>query len=69
MALEHHFVVMVKDGVIGIDYDSTDHYFYNGSIYNTETEEWETVYENPAEYEAANEFLQNTIMATWKDNA
>jgi len=27
MALEHHFVVVVKDGVIGIDYDSTDYKF------------------------------------------
>ena len=69
MPLEHHFVVIVKDGVIGIDYDSTDHKFYDGSVWNTDTEEWETTYDNASDYETAHELLQNAIMASWKENA
>jgi hypothetical protein len=69
MALEHHFVVVVKNGVIGIDYDSTDYKFDEGSIWNEKFEEWNTIYEHPRSYEIAHELLQNAIMTTWKDNA
>ena len=66
MALQHHFVVVVEDGKMFIDTDSTDHYFYDGAVWNAEANDWEPNYEHAQEYTKAQEALQNLLM---KENA
>ena len=61
MALQHHFVVVVEDGKMFIDYDTTDHKFYEGSVWNTEIEGWEANYEHAQEYTKAQEALWDKL--------
>jgi hypothetical protein len=66
MALQHHFVVIVEDGKMSIDDDTTDHKFYDGSVWNTEIFDWEPNYDYGTENETARELLWNAIN---KENA
>jgi L-rhamnose isomerase len=66
MALQHHFVVVVEDGKLWIDDDTTDHKFYEGSVWNTEIEDWEANYEHATENETARELLWDKLN---KENA
>ena len=66
MALQHHFVVVVEDGKMFIDTDSTDHYFYDGAVWNDEAKAFELHYDHAQEYLKAQEALQNLLM---KENA
>lgn len=61
MALQHHFVVVIEDGKISIDDDTTDDKFYYGSIWNTELNDWEANYEHATENETARELLWDKI--------
>jgi hypothetical protein len=61
MALQHHFVVVVEDGKISIDLDTTDAAFYDGSIHNNETGEWEINYDHARANELAHEILWNKL--------
>jgi L-rhamnose isomerase len=61
MAIQHHFVVVVEDGKLWIDDDTTDHKFYEGSVWNTEIEDWEANYEYAQEYLKAQEALWNRL--------
>jgi hypothetical protein len=40
MALQHHFVVVIEDGKAYIDYETTDHKFYEGDVWDTNSEMW-----------------------------
>jgi hypothetical protein len=57
MALQHHFVVVVEDGKLWIDHDTTDHKFFLGSVWDTEIEDWKTNYEESVENEEAMKLL------------
>ena len=61
MSLQHHFVVVVEDGKLTIDHDTTDHKFHEGSVWDTEIEAWETNYEHAHENERATELLWDRI--------
>jgi hypothetical protein len=66
MALQHHFVVIVEDGKMSIDDDTANHYFWGGTVYNPEKEEWEANYEHATENETARELLWDKLN---KENA
>jgi hypothetical protein len=66
MALQHHFVVVVEDGKLWIDTDTTDHKFYEGSVWNDELNDWEPNYEHHTENEKAHELLWDKLH---KENA
>ena len=66
MALQHHFVVIVEDGKMSIDDDTTDFKFYDGSVWNTEIFDWEPNYDHATQNENARELLWNAIN---KENA
>lgn len=61
MAIQHHFVVVVQDGKIWIDDDTTDNKFYYGSVWNTELNDWEANYEHATENETARELLWDKL--------
>jgi L-rhamnose isomerase len=61
MSLQHHFVVVVEDGKLWIDQDTTDHKFYEGSVWNTKIEDWEANYEHAHESERAMELLWDRL--------
>jgi hypothetical protein len=61
MPLQHHFIVIVEDGKIFIDHETTDHKFYEKSVWDTDTETWEDPYDNHEENEKAQELLWNKI--------
>lgn len=61
MALQHHFVVVVEDGKMFIDTDSTDHYFYDGAVWNDEAKAFELHYDHAQEYLKAQEALWNKL--------
>lgn len=61
MALQHHFVVVVEDGKMFIDTDTTDHKFYEGSVWNDNTQDWEANYDHSKESELAHELLWNKL--------
>jgi hypothetical protein len=60
MALQHHFIVVVENGVAYIDHDVSIN-FDEGRVYDTETDSWTDAYEHYLEYEKANELLQNAL--------
>jgi L-rhamnose isomerase len=66
MALQHHFVVVVEDGKLFIDDDTTDHKFYDGSVWNTEIQDWEANYDHATQNETARELLWDKLN---KENA
>jgi hypothetical protein len=66
MGLQHHFVVVVEDGKMFIDDDTTDHKFYDGSVWNSEIHDWEPNYDHAKENETARELLWDKIN---KENA
>ena len=61
MSLQHHFVVVVEDGKLWIDHDTTNYKFEQGSVWNTEIEYWEADYEHTRETERATELLWDRI--------
>lgn len=61
MALQHHFVVVVEDGKMFIDTDSTDHLFYDGAVWNDEANNFEPHYDHATEYLKAQEALQDKL--------
>jgi hypothetical protein len=68
MAIQHHFVVVVEDGNVYIDNDTLNSMFWDGSVYNTETETWEPNYEHEAEDTKAYELLRNALAnVEWAD--
>ena len=66
MTKQHHFIVIVENGKMFIDDDSTDHKFYDGSVWNMNTCQWETNYENATQHEKARELLWDKLN---KENA
>lgn len=62
MALQHHFVVVVENGEAIIDYDTTIDRFYNGTVWNEETQDWEEAYDWADEYTKAQELVQDLLM-------
>jgi hypothetical protein len=62
MTLQHHFVVVVEDGRAYVDTDTTDHKFYEGSVWNEAIKDWEANYEHAGESEQALELLQDLLM-------
>ena len=65
MSLQHHFVVVVEDGKLWIDQETTDHKFYEGSVWNEDINDWETNYEHSAANEKAHELLTNKLNKVW----
>ena len=61
MAIQHHFVVVVEDGKMFIDTDTTDDKFYNGAVWNPDTNEWEEHYDHAQEYIKAQEALWDKL--------
>jgi len=61
MPLQHHFVVIVEDGKLRIDHDTTNHKFFLGSVWDTEIEDWKTNYEESVENERAVELLWDRL--------
>ena len=61
MAIQHHFVVVIEDGKAWIDDDTTDHKFYDGSVWNDDINDWEANYEHATESETARELLWNKL--------
>jgi hypothetical protein len=61
MALQHHFVVVVEDGKMSIDYETTDHKFYEGAVWNSESNEWDNHYDHAQEYTKAQELLWDKL--------
>ena len=61
MALQHHFVVVVEDGRLWIDQDTTDNKFFYGSVWDTEIEDWKTNYEEHESNEKAQELLWDRL--------
>lgn len=66
MTLEHHFVVSVKEGVVGIDYDSTDVKFDDMRIFNHKDNGWESYHDHERSYQIAHDLLEKIIEASWK---
>lgn len=66
MALQHHFVVVVEDGKLWIDHDTTNHKFFLGSVWDTKIEDWKTNYEESADNEEAIKLLSAKLK---KENA
>ena len=62
MTLQHHFVVVIEDGKAYVDTDTTDHKFYEGSVWNEALNDWEANYEHADESEQALELLQDLLM-------
>jgi len=62
MALQHHFIVVVEQDKIFIDHDHTQDRFWGGAVWNDAANDWESSFDHYAEYEAANEKLQNLLM-------
>jgi hypothetical protein len=65
MSLQHHFVVVVENGKLWIDLETTNHKFYEGSIWNTELNDSEASYEHLSENDKAYELLWNKLNKTW----
>jgi hypothetical protein len=65
MSLQHHFVVVVEDGKLWIDDDTLNSMFWDGSVYDTDAENWETNYEHSADNEKAHELLTNKLNKVW----
>lgn len=61
MALQHHFVVVVENGKMFIDTDTTDDKFYSGAVWNETTNDWEEHYDHAQEYLKAQEALWNKL--------
>lgn len=61
MALQHHFVVVVENGKLSIDLESTDHKFYEGSIWDTTAQDWIDQNENLELDDEAFEILATAI--------
>jgi hypothetical protein len=61
MSLQHHFVVVVEDGKLRLDLDTTDHKFYYGSVWDTEIDDWKTNYEESKANEKAMELLWDRL--------
>ena len=61
MALQHHFVVVIENGKAWIDDDTTDHKFYDGSVWNDDINDWEANYEHATESERARELLWDKL--------
>jgi hypothetical protein len=60
MALQHHFIVVVEDGKMFIDYETSIN-FDAGSIWDPETETWGNSYDHPSEDEEASQLLRNKL--------
>jgi hypothetical protein len=67
MALQYHFVVVVENGEAYIESDVANSMFWDGTVWNTETEKWEPNYEHEAEDTKAYELLRKVLMnAEWE---
>jgi hypothetical protein len=60
MALQHHFIVVVENGKMFIDYETSIN-FDGGSVWDTETETWESPYDYSSENETAMELLWDKL--------
>jgi hypothetical protein len=68
MTLQHHFVVVVENGEAYIESDVANSMFWDGTVWNTDTQEWEANYENEAEDTKAYELLRNALAnVEWAD--
>ncbi len=65
MALEYHFVVAIVNGKAYIENDVTNSMFWDGTVWNTETEKWEPNYEHEVEDTKAYELLANKLSKVW----
>jgi hypothetical protein len=61
MALQHHFVVVVENGKMFIDTDTTDAKFYDGAVWNEEEDKWQEHYDHAQEYLKAQEALWDKL--------
>jgi len=61
MALQHHFVVVIEDGKVWIDDDTLNAMFWDGSVYDTDTDLWEANYDHARENETARELLWDKL--------
>jgi hypothetical protein len=61
MAIQHHFVVVIEDGVATIDHETTSHKFYEGAVWNSDSDSWEDHYDHHKGYEAAMELLWDKL--------
>ena len=62
MTIQHHFVVVVQDGKMSIDDDTLNAMFWDGSVYDTETDLWEPNYDDHAtQNEKAREILWDRL--------
>ena len=61
MAIQHHFVVVIEDGVATIDHETTSHKFYEGAVWNSDSDSWEDHYDHASDYEAAMELLWDKL--------
>jgi hypothetical protein len=62
MAAQYHFVVVVEEGKIFIDTDTTQDRFFSGAVWNPDSDNWEDAFDHAREYEAAQELLQDQLM-------
>ena len=60
MALQHHFIVVVEDGKMFIDHETSIN-FDGGSVWDTETETWESPYDHYRDNETAMELLWDKL--------
>ena len=62
MSKEYTYVIVYKEGEgWEIDYESEEQFFPNGTIYNTETTQWERGYLGDGEFNAKEEEITETL--------
>ena len=51
MSKEYNYIILYRDGVgWELDWASEEQFFHNGTIYDTETKQWEHGYQGEGEY-------------------
>ena len=62
MSKEYTYVIVYKEGEgWEIDYESEEQFFPNGTIYNTETTQWEHSYLGDGEFNGREEEITETL--------
>ena len=62
MSKEYTYVIVYKEGEgWEIDYESEEQFFPNGTIYNTETTQWEHGYLGDGEFNGGEEEITETL--------
>lgn len=67
MAKQHHFLVVIEDGVASIDYETLQ--FQDRDTWDTEAEQWYNR-NDPAvaeDYDLAEQTLTNLLKQTWEN--